>query len=316
MYGGSVISCSTRERAQCLLDSSGSTPGITLEVSGERQVLTEVADLVLRGDHLDIARAVISALDVDPATVKPFSLDVSTTIPMRAGLAGSTAIIATVVGALLTHLGLRLNPYETAELVRKIEYDHMHCICGFQDAYMTVFGGINYMDFRDKFSFGSQDPSSPFATTEVLNDYVDGLPLILAHTGVKHHSGTVHKSIRERWMEGEKAVVDGYTRVAQLARLAKKAVLASQWDTVASLMNANHAIVRDLGGSGESNEELIAAALNGGAIGAKLAGAGGGGTIVALTFNPDQTIAALEAAGADSILHPAPNPGLTVEILV
>ena len=113
------------------------------------------------------------------------------------------------------------------------------------------------------------------------------LPLVLAHTGVKHHSGTVHKSIRERWLEGEPAVVEGYLEIARLARAAKRALLARDWDALADLMNRNHAVQRDFGGSGESNERLIAAALAGGADGAKLAGAGGGGTILALTHDPD-----------------------------
>ena len=98
-----------------------------------------------------------------------------------------------------------------------------------------------------------------------------------------------------------------------MARTAKRALLSGDCQTLASLMTRNHALVRDLGGSGEANEALIAGALGGGAMGAKLAGAGGGGTIIALTLDPDRTIAALEAAGAEAILLPAPMPGLTVE---
>ena len=80
-------------------------------------------------------------------------------------------------------------------------------------------------------------------------------------------------------------------------------------------MTRNHALVRELGGSGDANEALIAAALAGGALGAKLAGAGGGGTILALTLDSDRTIAALKSAGAEAILLPTPTPGLTVEMV-
>ena len=314
MYAGSVISCSTAERAETLLDDSLRPDFTTIEVSGERQEVRTPADLKLCGDRLDVARAVLLALDATPENAKPFYLCASTTIPMQAGLAGSTAMIASIVGAVLTHLGLRLNRYETAELVRKIEYDILGVVCGFQDHYMAVFGGINYMDFREKTSATPQDATSPFATIEPLQDYVPSLPLLLAHTGVKHHSGTVHESIRDRWLRGDPPVVEGYIRIAKLARLGKKALLAGDWQTVATVMNQNHAIQRDLGGSGESNEKLIAAALEGGAQGAKLAGAGGGGTILALTFEPEKTIAFLQAAGCDAILTPLPSPGLTVEI--
>ncbi len=312
MYGGTVLSCSTRERASCTL--SYEVDRLTVTVSGQTLHLQSQEDLTLRsGDYHNVARAALAALEIDPATATPFHLRADTEIPMQAGLAGSTAILACLTGCLLAHLGLSLNLYETAELVRKIEYDVLGIVCGFQDHYMIVFGGLNYMDFRDKNSAQTQDEASPFATVEALTSYAGPLPLVLAHTGVRHHSGSVHTSPRERWLRGEAEAVQGYEEIGRLARRGKRALLQSDWETLAALMNRNHAIVRDLGGSGEANETLIAAALAGGASGAKLAGAGGGGTILALTHDRVRMVAALEAAGAEAILFPEPQPGLTVK---
>ncbi len=53
-----------------------------------------------------------------------------------------------------------------------------------------------------------------------------------------------------------------------------------------------------LGGSGESNEKLIEAALAHGAFGTKPAGAGHGGTIIALTDDPDGMAEVLLETGA------------------
>lgn len=78
-------------------------------------------------------------------------------------------------------------------------------------------------------------------------------------------------------------------------------------------MNENHAIQRDLGGSGESNEILIGAALANGANGAKLAGAGQGGTILALAENTDEMARVLLHAGAERVFRPRPAEGLIVE---
>jgi len=312
MYGGSVISCATRERARCTLVSADA---ITLSVSGQTQVIQSRDDLALRHDYLDVARAVLLALEVEPGRTPPFHMSADTQIPMQAGLAGSTAILAALVGCVLAHLHLCLNSYQAAELVRRIEYDVLGIVCGFQDHYMATFGGLNFMDFRGKSSAQTQDDATPFATVEPLQSYVaQDLPLLLAHTGVKHNSGSVHQSPRERWLAGEPAVVNGYQEVECLARRAKRALLSGDWNTLADLMNRNHAIVRDLGGSGPSNEALIAAALSGGAGGAKLAGAGGGGTILALTLCPARTERALLEAGAEQILRPQSSPGLTVEV--
>jgi galactokinase/mevalonate kinase-like predicted kinase len=313
MYGGSVLSLSTRERAYCTLTEAAE---MTITVSGQSQTLHSLEDLTLRsGDYLNVARAALSALEVDPAATTPFHLSAWTEIPMQAGLAGSTAILACLTGCLLAHLGLRLSPYETAELVRKIEYDVLRIVCGFQDHHMTVFGGLNFMDFAGRNSAETLEADTPFATIEPLAPYVSHLPFVLAHTGVRHHSGSVHTSPRERWLAGDPAVINAYAEIAGLARIAKRALLSGNCDLLASLMTRNHALVRDLGGSGEANEALIAAALAGGALGAKLAGAGGGGTILALTLDPDRTITALNSAGAEAILLPTPMPGLTVEMV-
>ena len=229
MYGGSVVSCSTRERARATLTDG--VERVTITVGGQAQALSSTGDLQLRDDYLNVARAVLTALEVDPARSVPFHLSADTDIPMQAGLAGSTAILACLVGCVLAHSELRLSPYQTTELVRKIEYDVLGIVCGFQDHTMATFGGVNYMDFRGRDSAQPQNGDTPFVTVEPLAPFVPAdLPLLLAHTGVRHHSGSVHKTPRERWLAGEQIVVDGYSEVASLARRGKRALLECDWD--------------------------------------------------------------------------------------
>lgn len=308
MYGGSVLSCSTVERARCEI---GEADALIIEAdNGERQELKSEADFDPRGDRLDLSRAVLRGMKITPGTHR-FHLKTSTDIPMQAGLAGSTALVAAVFGAVARQTGLTLHRHATAEAIRRIEYEVMGVICGFQDQYMTVFGGLNYLDFRDK---GSHLPADeqPFATVEPLGDTVPPLPMLLAHTGVKHHSGQAHKPVRQRWLEGDPIVHEAYERVQRLARNGKAALMVGDWETIASAMNENQQVAHDLGASGEANDRLIAIARENGALAAKLAGAGHGGTILALTFEPERTAQALQAAGAHRVLFPSPQPGLTV----
>lgn len=309
MYGGSVISCSTKERARCEIHAADTL--IVEADNGERQELHSAADLEPRGDRLDLAKAVLKGLDIHPQTHR-FHLKTSTEIPMQAGLSGSTALVGAVFGAVAHQIGLKLNAHATAEAIRSIEYEIMGVVCGFQDQYMAVFGGLNYLDFRDK---GSHIPPSdmPFATVEPLAPYAPPLPLLLAHTGVRHHSGTVHKSVRERWLEGDPQARTGYERIHHLARFNKEALLSGDWERLAEAMNENQRIQQELGASGEACDRLIEVALKNGAIAGKLAGAGHGGTILALTLEPERTAQALRNAGAGRILTPAPSEGLTVE---
>jgi galactokinase/mevalonate kinase-like predicted kinase len=306
-YGGTVISSSLSERAVAELLPADD---LVLEICGYQERIGGAEDLALNGSYADVAKAVLTMFDRG-VTERRFHLKAWTAIPMQAGLAGSTAMLTAILGGVLRALEIRLSPYEIAETARHIEFNILNCVCGFQDQYMAVFGGLSYMDFRDKDPRAPMDPV--FATVENLEPFLGEMPLILANTGVQRHSGSVHKGLRERWIDREAEVVEGYRRIARLARDAKKAMLAGDWKCVGAAMNENHAIQRDLGGSGEANERLIAAALEGGALGAKLAGAGKGGTIVAVHEDPDDLGRKLEAAGAARVLKVVPSEGLVVE---
>src|SRR5262249_50851934 len=147
-----------------------------------------------------------------------------------------------------------------------------------------------------------------------LAPFVEGeLPMLLANTGVRRHSGAVHKGLRERWLEGDREVVRGYERISWLAQVAKKAMLSRDWAAVGAAMNEDHAIQRDPGGRGEANERLIAAALEAGSPGAKLAGAGKGGTIIAIHEDLDYLAHRLTEAGATRIFRVSPTAGLEVD---
>jgi galactokinase/mevalonate kinase-like predicted kinase len=306
-YGGTVISSSLAERAVVEIIPADD---ILIDICGYQEPIHGVDDLKLNGSYADVAKAVFTMFEA-AVTERKFHLSARTTIPMKAGLAGSTAMLAAIQGATLRMLDVSLHPYEIAELIRHIEFNTLNCVCGFQDQYMTTFGGLKYLDFRDKTPEASGD--LVFATVESLEPFVGELPLILAHTGVERHSGTVHKSLRERWLQGEPAVVQAYERIARLARDAKRALLDQDWGCLGATMEENHRLQRDLGGSGEANERLISAAREAGALGAKLAGAGKGGTIIALHEDPDALCRRMLDAGATQVLRVIPSEGLVVE---
>jgi len=61
------------------------------------------------------------------------------------------------------------------------------------------------------------------------------------------------------------------------------------------LLTENHALLRSIGVSTPKLDELVTLALNHGAWGAKLAGAGGGGVAIALTDDPSALLSACDA---------------------
>ncbi|MCO6451897.1 MAG: hypothetical protein J5I90_14035 [Caldilineales bacterium] len=308
MYGGSVLSCSVSMRATATLTPADS---LILEAGEETCEINTRDDLRPRKDRFDLVRAILEYQRLPDLRCR---IRFDSDIPMQSGMAGSTALVVALLQGILAWQGVHLSRYRLAERARYIELNHLKVVCGYQDAYMTTFGGLNYMDFRGK-QFYRDAEAELFATVESLDAFIPGLPFVLAYTGVRHSSGGVHKPLRERWLEGESKIVQSYERIGEIARLGKKALLNAEWPQLGSLMNENHAIQRELGGSGEANEILIQAALDAGALGAKLAGAGDGGTIIALWPNPDiaPLETALRTAGAVALYRPVITEGAKLE---
>ncbi|MGI6209693.1 MAG: galactokinase family protein [Anaerolineae bacterium] len=308
MYGGSVLSCSVGMRAWVTITSADDPVFCT---NGTEVVLARREDLRPQGDYFDIPRAILDYFRLPRLACR---VEYYSELPVGSGMSSSTALLVAMLHAILTWQGRPRGNYQLAETARYIELNHLKIVGGYQDAYMCTFGGLNYMDFRGK-QFYRETEAELFATVEPLAGYVSRLPFLLAFTGVHHSSNRVHKPLRERWLEGDPEVRAGYERITELARAGKKALLLEDWDSLARLMNENHAVQRQLGGSGEANEALIAAALAAGAPAAKLAGAGDGGTIIILW--PDEDMSPLEEAmrraGAQGVYRLEIARGATVE---
>ena len=295
-YGGAMIACSVKNCAAASIE-----PHDELLVQNESgsKVLHWKNDFENKGDYFDIFRSVLRYFKAYDIKAK---ITTQSNIPVQAGLAGSTAILSSLLSAVLAYMGKDVNRYQLAEINRDIELNYLKCQCGYQDAYMTTFGGLNYLDFRGK-EYYREWEKEQYATVENLSRYVDELPFVVAHTGIRHNSGDFHRPLRERWLERDSAVVNGYNEIMNIAREGKRALLDSNWDELAYQMNKNHEIQDSLADSGEQNNYMIKAARENGGLAAKLAGAGGGGTIIVLTFEPERVKKALSTAGAEQFIE-------------
>jgi mevalonate kinase len=125
-----------------------------------------------------------------------------------------------------------------------------------------------------------------------------GLRLVVGHTGIpKGSTGSVNARVRQ-WLV-EKPIGEHYFReMGLLARYARIALEGGQWEEVGALMNLNHLLLRRIGATHPDLERLCQVALEAGAFGAKLTGAGGGGCMVALVDSATEEAVAAAIAGA------------------
>jgi len=305
-YGGAVLSCSIKNTATATIKPYREL--IVTNRYGSR-VLKQDTDFESQGDYFDHFRVVLRYFELFDLQVR---ISVSTEIPEQAGLAGSTAAMAALIKAVMSYTNQECDRFHLAELTRYLEYNYLGIQCGYQDAYLTVFGGLNYIEFTGKEHYRELN-KEPYAKVEPLGSFVDELPFVIVHSGIKHHSGQFHLPLRQRWLEGDKKVIRAYREIAGLAREGKEALLAKDWLLMAKLMKANQRIQDSLAFCGEQNCHLIRVAESNGALAAKLAGAGEGGSIIALTLEPERTKKALLEAGAEEFLELDPfGPGVVL----
>ncbi len=273
--------------------------------------------------------------------IKGFHLTIWSHVPRQSGLGGSSLFVLLTLAGLRAHYELDANlhnDYILSELTQRVEAKELGITAGYADRYVPLFGGIAYLDYRGKLQ-QKQLHGEPYVTYERLDPWVSELPLVAISSGIRHDSGDVHGRMRPRYLaEHETWLAKGgdpppmvrfMLGAWETAWRGKIALLQKDWPTFGDLMNRNHQLVDEMmtycgfeDGAGWANNLLIDTALQNGALGAKLTGAGGGGSVFALTRPGDEgklvkawQRAAEEASLIDAqIFQPRISPnGLIVE---
>jgi galactokinase/mevalonate kinase-like predicted kinase len=218
-----------------------------------------------------------------------------TQVPASSGLAGSSVLVLAVLAALRAHYRLdrwRLNDYLLAEVGQRAEEHEMGIVCGFADRYVPVLGDIAYLSYHGKL-WHAPLGEEPLVTYEKLGGRVPALRFVVATTGVERHSGSVHAPMRARYLDerrrGAGPMLDLARRLGETAWRGKLALLAGDLVTFGGLLRRNQELIDEMmrlcgfaAGAGEEVALLVRAAADAGALGAKLTGAGGGGSIFAV----------------------------------
>ncbi|XP_052472855.1 glucuronokinase with putative uridyl pyrophosphorylase [Carassius gibelio] len=172
-----------------------------------------------------------------------FTLKYDTNIPRQVGLAGSSAIVSATLKCLMKFYNITDNDLPKpirANFILNVETDELFITAGLQDRVVQVYEGLVYMDFNkqliDERGYGEYIPLD-----------MSDLPLFwLAYLGNPSDSGQIHSNVRQRWLNGESAVVEAMKSFADLTDQARAAFQCKDWPRLAQLMDENFELRRSV----------------------------------------------------------------------
>ncbi len=199
---------------------------------------------------------------------KNFTISYRSNIPLRVGLAGSSAIITSTLKALMQFYGVSIPKQIMPNLILKAETEELKIGAGLQDRVVQAYGGVVYMDFNQELmarGFGHYEHLDPTQLPPLFIAYDDS-----ATEGTE----VFHNDIRERYARGEKLVIETMEAIAEGARRFRQAMQAGDLDEMDRLINRNFDLRAQIYRINDLNRRLIQTAREAGAS-AKFCGSGG-----------------------------------------
>ncbi len=193
-------------------------------------------------------------------------LEVECGIPVGAGLGSSAATTVAIIAATALSQGVKLSVDDIVKVAFGPE-SYLHGQPSGIDHSTCTIGGV--LAYRRP------------GTAKVLN--VRRVPRILVcDSGIHRSTGKLVKAVVRRSEAGKKLFESRLVEVGEISQAAVRALRRGDDEELGGLFNRNHELLVDIGVSNPMLDRLVGAALNAGALGAKLTGAGGGGCIIAL----------------------------------
>ena len=201
-----------------------------------------------------------------------FTLEYESTIPLRLGMGGSSAIITAALRAICQYFNVEIPLPVQARLVLETETKEIGVPAGPQDRVIQVYEGLVYMDFRRELmetaGHGEYERLDPGLLPPVYVAY---------RTSLSEGTEVFHNNVRERWRTGDPQVVEAMRTWAAYAEQGRAALLAGDHATLARLVDANFDLRAQIYRIDRGNLEMIQTAR---ALGASASFAGSGGAIV------------------------------------
>ena len=216
------------------------------------------------------------------------TITISSTIPIARGLGSGAAISTAIVRALSKYFDKELSPRAISELVYEVEKIHHGTPSGIDNTVIAFERPVYFVK------------SQTCEALRVKRPFI----IVIADTGVQSPTKVAVAEVRRAWERDRERYEDIFDQIGYLAQRGRRAIERGEIEEMGHLMNENHRLLRLIGVSSPELEDLVRAAREAGALGAKLSGAGRGGNMIALVTEETKgaVVKALREAGAKDLI--------------
>jgi len=229
-------------------------------------------DKIIERGNVEVLSPILKIVEILESIAgvrKGFRLVIESDIPPASGMGSSAAVAVATVTAMGKLYGIDL----THEDITRIAYEAEKLVHGTPsgiDNTVSTYGGV--IVFRKNEGFIKLDVD------------LSSIRVIIADSGIPRSTGAMVKAVRELRKRYPSVFDPLYHTAGRLAIETAKALEDGDFKRVGELMNVNHGLLSAIGVSNIKLEELVYTARSKGALGAKITGAGGGGSIIALVY--------------------------------
>ncbi len=220
-------------------------------------------------------------------------------LPIGSGLGSGAAASTSMVKAVCTVAGQEIAPAAIAQAAWQGDVIAHGGVASSLDSSTSAYGGL----LRYSVAAGAE-----------LLPFDSPLNFVVGDTLVAHNTAAVNTHVR-RWLEEKPVRMQHFRDMCWIVRQAVLALQTGDQGAIGHLMNLHQLIQEKLGTSVLQAEALIGAALEAGALGAKISGSGGGGVIIALVEpeRRDAVTTAIDQAGGRSYSVTTGSEGVRLE---
>jgi len=221
------------------------------------------------GDKLDLIKSAIKIMHPDFG----FDIETNSDVDAGTGLGGSSAMTVSIIGALNQFRNeKRLDLYDIADLAYQSERINLGISGGWQDQYSTLFGGFNWIDFRK-----NEVLVNPLRINrEILLELKYNL--LLFRFGGSHDSGKIQAKNTSDFSLTDEKRLKNFEKMTKLAVEMKESLLKGRVKKFGDLLNESWQIKKAFSNASNNNVDILySSAMQEGALGGKVLGAGDAG---------------------------------------